>query len=226
MAMRDSQLLEFVNTIKSLSFIGPLKPWLLCILVVSLCLSARARSAAITTVSVLDGSWKSECQNGKRADMHIERNSSLLLEAYYNDSHCDRAVFEIETTGKISYPESKEPTFTHSAFPVDYEYQQITITPRQKDAVTQFNNNQFCGIKSWSLDTPQIVTGGFCRFIEGARPIPIPLAGQKRYGLFRIDEPWLYFGQNNAEEDSSAPERRPSRLQNQPFAKRSPWPKF
>lgn len=103
---------------------------------------------------------------------------------------------------------------------VDYSYQEVAIRPLNLEITSQFNKSRMCDINTWTTMAPTTITGKHCRFVEGARPIQIPYYQQNRFGIFKILEPFLYFGQNNLLEDSSSPSRRPKDINPEPFGKR------
>lgn len=186
----------------------------------ALVIGFRLAIASSQGKTTLEGVWLSSCQAGKISQMRIEANStSYLREAFYKDSLCQTPQFFIETVGTLKYPES--PLQTNYQF-VDYTYQEIYLTALSEPMADQFNRQQLCDLSHWTALVPQRITGRQCRFVEGARPLSIPVTGQNRYGIFAIKEPWLYFGQNNPLENSSSPVRRPSELQKEPFGRRQP----
>lgn len=179
------------------------------------------------STSTLDGQWLSNCRGGKISTMLIQGRSSFLREAYYEDSACKILLYFIDTHGWVDYP-SPQPLQSAEAalmasekgWPVDYSYQDITLTPANENIARQFRQSQLCDWPHWHPLIAVTITGKACRFVEGAKPVLIPLRSQRRYGIYLIREPYLFFGQNNRLEDSSIPSRRPLNLQEQPFGKR------
>lgn len=167
----------------------------------------------------LDGHWIASCQNGKISEMRIQSENSYLREAFYKEIECKSLLFTIETLGLINYPTPNKESKSDFSL-VDYRYQAIYLTPMTTDMALQFQESALCGIKTWEPLVAQLISGNWCRFVSGARPILIPGDGQRRFGIFKIVEPWVYFGQNNALEDSSSPMRRPKDLQKSPFGRR------
>jgi hypothetical protein len=167
----------------------------------------------------LEGHWWSGCELSKISEMRITNNHSYLREAFYKDPHCRELLFSIETEGTLSYPPINDGTNTQG-LPVDYTYQSIQLTALNSEAAKDFQNVELCGHTQWKPLIALNVTGRLCRFFEGARPIQIPKRNQQRFGIYSITEPWLYFGQNNAIEDSSSPARRPTVLMSKPFGQR------
>ncbi len=167
----------------------------------------------------LDGHWVTNCHSGKISEMRINGLNSYLREAFYKESNCKTLLFFLETYGLVQYP-NRSTELKISPWPVDYTYQAIHLTPLTEDMAQQFNEGKLCGLNDWVPLVPQFITGLSCRLVDGARPITIPLPMQQRFGIFKIIEPWLYFGQNNQLEDSSSPARRPKDLQQDPFGKR------
>lgn len=169
----------------------------------------------------LEGMWLSACQGGKISQMQIDSQfNSYLREIYYQEAYCKTPLFYIETLGSITYPVEAFGGKSPSPSPVNYLYKEILVTPLSPGIAAQFTQKHFCDYEAWTALVATPITNRLCVFMENARPIKIPHSGQARYGIFAIQEPWLYFGQNNPLEDSSSPARRPSELQKEPFGKR------
>lgn len=167
----------------------------------------------------LDGHWHATCHAGKIAEMRIDQSTSYLREAFYKEAHCQVPLFFLETYGLVQYPPNQVRP-TDNFVLVDYTYRDIYLTPLTEEMAQQFNLGRLCGLNDWSVLIPQSISGLSCRLVDGAQPIVVPAPQQQRFGIFKVVEPWLYFGQNNQLEDSSSPARRPKDLQPEPFGKR------
>jgi hypothetical protein len=150
--------------------------------------------------SFLDGTWMRSCQGGKITYEIFRKDEAILREDFYADTDCQTASIRFESTGKFFL--SANPIF------MDFYFQKVEITPLSKQVAEDFSNRQVCGLSSWSEKLPIKVTGLNCQLF-GAKPIAIPQLGEARFGIYKIEDSRLYFGQNDPFYHGRTVERRP-----------------
>jgi hypothetical protein len=149
---------------------------------------------------LLEGIWSQPCQNQALRTENFARAQVTLTESYYGDKNCAKPVMDFESAG----------TYTADRGEIDFAFQKISITVQDFWYMADYNNRHVCGIDTWEMGVAQDVTGKFCEIFGKGYGIQIPPAGQKRFGIYKIENDQLYFGKLSVERDSSSPEKRPT----------------
>lgn len=152
------------------------------------------------------GVWKKTCSEGLSKIQYISEDglSSEMTEKFHQDRNCDQLSFEFITRGKLDYP-----SMTNTTNWLDFTYTEIQLVLYRIEIVNDFNERQVCSLNNWEIGKPQTITGLQCALFNITKPTQIPQAGVTKYGIFKIENDMLFYGQLTLENDSSTPDKRP-----------------
>lgn len=153
----------------------------------------------------LEGAWSQACRNGVERTEHFSDHIATLWERFYEDAICSSSSIEIRANGLFSIggllrsPEG--------ARELDFQFQAVSIRVLNERARRYFTEKKMCGYSQWSTGEWKEITGRICEFSSPS--MQVPLAGEWRFGLYRIEKNLLFFGKLSLEYDARTPERRP-----------------
>jgi hypothetical protein len=150
----------------------------------------------------LEGTWTRPCENGKITYEIIQRNQAAFREDFFSDKSCQSYLLRFESQGDFILPKE-------NPLAIDFRFDQVTLTLFTSELVEDFTRRQVCGLSSWSLSAPMPVTGLKCALFPGVKPMPVPVKDERRYGIYKIDDGRLYFGQNDLFYHGKTEDRRP-----------------
>ena len=156
----------------------------------------------------LDGTWIQPCsidKSGNYGDSQVVINGTEWLAEFttYNDAECLEPLFALRAeTISISGDELTLSSGT-LVTAVDHTITGVFMTPKSNLAATPFNNNQFCGITTWSLDKEEDI--GSCA------DFPF-VAHETGYDIYKIENNRLYQGDTDTSGSGDTPEERPTSL--------------
>ena len=163
--------------------------------------------------SDLEGQWVQPCEKGLERTQHFKASHSHLLESFYLDHQCTKPFMQLRTTGQFS---------TQGAH-IDFIFTRVSVRLLDAAQVLKFNTRAVCGFTKWEINKFYDVSGRICDLLLLGHAFEVPPPGEKRFGIFRIQESdlhhsrLLFFGQGNAKLNSTTPEKRPQTYQSQPF---------
>lgn len=169
----------------------------------------------------------------------FHQSSVRFVETKFLDENCEQGFLEFSsdgqfTVGKVEslepletseFSEAPEPVEAQKSFEqldppghsMDFTFQSVRLRPLSEAALQWMNQQSFCGKTHWRLMEFQNVSGQKCEFPGGN--IRVPAEGEKRYGIFRIEENLLYLGRLSPEADGTSPEKRPKTWDSMPYQK-------
>lgn len=149
------------------------------------------------------GLWVLKCQQGLKKEQIYEVSGRVsTTEFFHQDAHCSDESFRFETIGSVFYNDAN-PTF------IDFMYEQINLTVFKQRVIDDFNTRKVCGFTNWKNGEAQNITGLKCAIFNYTKETQIPKGGDKKYGIYSVEENKLYYGQPSSEYDGSTPLRRP-----------------
>ena len=153
------------------------------------------------------GQWSTACIQGRlnKAQFYQENGRINLIESYHQDVSCLDKSFRFETRGRIYY-------YTQQPLFIDFVYQEIYLTLYKQIAVDDFNARKVCGYNNWQAHLPQNILGLSCALFEINKEIQVPKFGDLKYGIFKIENGKLYYGQLSRNFDGSTFSKRPKQL--------------
>ncbi len=181
-------------------------------------------------VQLLQGTWVQPCQQSMVRKEIFHESSVRFVETKFLDENCEQGFLEFSSDGQfmVRKLESLEPSEISVApesieqldppgHSMDFTFQSVRLRPLSEAALQWMNQQSFCGKTQWRLMEFQNVSGQKCEFPGGN--IRVPAEGEKRYGIFRIEEELLYLGRLSPEADGTSPEKRPKTWDSLPYQK-------
>lgn len=151
----------------------------------------------------LDGIWRQPCQNATYNQEVFSGNQVTLAESHFEDALCQDPVLIFQNGG----------TYTTDGQQMDFTFTAVSISLQIPELVQDFNQRQVCGFSDWQVGIARDITGMQCALFTGNQLVQVPSVGDKRYGIFRIDEEKegdrLFLGRLAPGHDALSPEKRP-----------------
>lgn len=152
-----------------------------------------------------DGLWVTPCQHGLKREQVYNKSLSTTTEYFHHEANCRDLALSFTTVGPVHFNlDIANPHF------IEFTYDSISLTLHKQSLVDNFRQRQVCGIQDWQMNQPQLITGLQCALFTTDSLVQVPQAGQRRYGIYEIRGPHLYYGQLTQETDGSSVERRPT----------------
>lgn len=160
----------------------------------------------------LQGSWAMKCDRGLHKQHQFNGNQSITTEFFHQDQECLKESFRFKTTGLYELS-LENPDW------MNFKYQQIELTVFVSAVVADFNDRVVCGLTNWKVGEPQVITGLPCALFNYNKPTQIPKAGEQKFGIYKIENNKLFFGQLTKETDGSTEQKRPKMFSPEAFEK-------
>lgn len=155
---------------------------------------------------IADGIWSTTCLGGLNKEQLYEANDQVKLsEHFYQNANCTDESFTFETRGRVSY-------YNEPSLFMDFTYKEIRLIIGKQTIIDDFNLRKVCGCNNWQINQPQNITGQKCALFDVNKELQIPKAGDRKYGIFKIENSKLYYGQLSKDLDGSSVDKRPLRL--------------
>ncbi|MBC7465962.1 MAG: hypothetical protein H7256_08210 [Bdellovibrio sp.] len=163
-----------------------------------LCLSP----VCLALPSDLSGTWTMPCDRGLRKEQVIQDNIATTTEFFHQDKDCTQESFRFKTVGRLAF-NANEP------FWIDFTYSAVELTVFVPQVVSDFNMRSVCGFQDWQAGTAKVITGLKCALFNVNKPTQIPTVTDLKFGIYKIEEGHLYYGQLTQEKNGSSAEKRP-----------------
>ena len=154
---------------------------------------------AVTLPQEIVGRWVQPCQNKAIREEVLRDNTATLTEDYYLDTACRERLLTFRNEGGLQAQDGK----------MDFSFTRVVIALHSQAFVEDFNDRAVCGYQNWIAGLERDITGMTCALFNPAKPAPSPKAGDMRYGIYKVEENKLYFGQLTLQHDALTPEKRP-----------------
>ncbi len=162
--------------------------------------------------SSLEGLWQQDCQQGHRKTEQFHLNQSTLREDSFKETNCQSPLLRFESQG----------FFITAGKNIDFQFSEVGLTLEDQDIVADFNQRQVCGEKNWTLGQAENITGKKCELFGTGSEIQIPQKGDRRYGIFKVEEKKLSFGKLDKNHSALSPETRPVQWDPETYKQFSP----
>lgn len=162
-----------------------------------------AKSAFGTTLP--SGLWQIDCKNGLIKEQVVRGDSVVFTEKFYAAHECQQISFIFETSGQVAF------TPEHDEW-IDFTFERVSLTVFNPEAVQVLNRRKVCSSNDWVVGEPKEITGHWCALFNINKETQIPNTGDLKYGIFKIKENRLFYGQMTKELDGSTPSKRPNVL--------------
>lgn len=156
-----------------------------------------------------DGIWRQDCRAAYQREERLFQDKIHFVETNFLDTKCLQPGLEIKSEGAIAW--GAPVSSPADAFEADYEFEKIFVTVKSDTYKNYFNAKKVCGLEEWEIGQSVEVTGKHCGLFRA------PDAGDKRYGIYKVEAGLLYFGKLTRERNASTPELRPRELDPSPY---------
>lgn len=164
-------------------------------------------------LALLIGVWIQPCDQSLVKEEHFSAEKVALVETNFFDADCTKPMLESRSEGDYSIGEDLPLAPRGRA--MDFQFTKVEIRGRSAEIVQWLQQQKFCGIADWQLDQFVEVSGKICEFPLGK--IQIPAVGDRRFGIFRLEENRLFFGKLTPIRDGKSRESRPTEWDPRPF---------
>lgn len=158
----------------------------------------------------LEGIWLRPCLNKGAA--HIQIFTGLKNRAddlFYEDLNCTVPAMTFINIGHFKIQDQQ----------IDYEFESVSIVLYTDRLVKSYNDRAVCGKSDWEKNSITVITGLRCALFQENYFVQVPKAGDKRFGIWKIEEDSLFFGALSQQENGSTPEKRPTAFDLRPYFK-------
>jgi hypothetical protein len=153
----------------------------------------------------LDGIWQVPCKQGLAKHQYIHNSHVFSVESFFSDRDCNKISFRFDTIGTNSFP-------SENSLWINFTFQEIRLSVFVQAVVDDFNLRKVCGLSDWKFGEAQTITGLKCALFNYNKETQIPRAGDRKFGIFSINEDKLFYGVLTRELDGSTAEKRPTML--------------
>lgn len=148
----------------------------------------------------IDGIWRTDCYQGKIKEQIIKEPFIWSVESFFQDTVCTKPSITF-----ISYG-----IFTRDIQNMNYTFYSVSISTNNKEISSQFNETKMCELKNWTINTPLNISGRKCFLFSPLKATQIPQIGDRRFGIYKIENHQLYMGRLTSEKNSLTPDSRPN----------------
>jgi hypothetical protein len=174
-------------------------------------------SAQANQFSDFQGIWKQECQGAKQKQEEFQGDIVTLTENYFSAINCQgEKTLSFFSSGSYSLPNSQR---SEGILPMDFTFQKVEVIAWREKTVEIYNQVKMCERDDWRVGEKQDITGRLCEIYIPGKLIRAPQAGDKRFGIYMLEENDLYFGKLSSKENGLSPDKRPSQLEAFPFTR-------
>ena len=162
---------------------------------------AKKSSDESSSTTEIEGTWQTSCYNSSGTNYKLQKftvtgTNVTHTNEYHSDSSCATDyVLWVNSWGSLSIGEERSGGSGHQ---FTLTLSDITFTSQTSDDVTWNNNNSWCGLTGWEINTPQSVAGKTC----GASSF-IWATGLAVYGTYLLDGSKLFWAVSSSAYPSS-----------------------
>ncbi len=167
---------------------------------------------AYASLTPLEGEWQIPCESGLSKEQNFRNESSVTTESFHTDRDCQNLSFEFETTGFLRFP-------TENPIWIDFIYESVSLRLFNQEIIDDFNQRQVCGVSNWQRATKRNITGLKCALFNTHKESPMAAEGQQKFGIYKLQNDSLYFGEMTQANDGSNPLKRPVQFSQSPYRK-------
>lgn len=155
---------------------------------------------AVSLPQELVGRWVQPCQNKAIREEVLENNTAVLTENYYVDAACTEPLLTFKNEGGLVAADGK----------MDFSFTKVSLALHSVALVEDFNERAVCGYQNWIAGLERDITGMSCALFNPNKPGRSPKVGDMRYGIYKVEENRLFFGQLTMQNNAMTPETRPT----------------
>lgn len=154
---------------------------------------------AVSLPNELVGRWIQPCQNKAVREEVLENNIAALTENYFVDAVCTEPLLTFRNEGGLVAQDGK----------MDFSFTRVTLALHSQALVEDFNDRAVCGYQNWIAGWERDITGMTCALFNPNKPAQSPKVGDMRYGIYKVEDNKLFFGQLTLQNNAMTPETRP-----------------
>ena len=160
----------------------------------------KSDSSSSSSTTELEGTWQTPCHLSgsyyRIKKLTVSGTNWTDTAEYHSDSSCATDyVLWVNSWGSLSIGEERSGGSGHQ---FTLTLSDITFTSQTSDDVTWNNNNSWCGLTGWEINTPQSAAGKTC----GASSF-IWATGLAVYGTYLLDGSKLFWAVSSSAYPSS-----------------------
>lgn len=152
----------------------------------------------------LEGHWAQGCA-GRNFQTQLFRDGHVTTnENYFADTDCRLLLLRFQIRGLADISKTDL-----ASGHIDYEFEETRVEVLSEELALHYNERAVCGWTDWKVSEPRRVDGLACDFFGWGQPVRSPSKGERRYGIWKIEQDRLHFGRLSPGADGTAPDRRP-----------------
>lgn len=155
-------------------------------------------NAAISDQNIALGRWRQTCRNRNMNEEFFSSTQVRYSETYYSDDQCTQTLVSFVSEGPFQASQNK----------IDFIFASSDIIILSEQVAAGFNQRSVCGWTNWTTGR-RAVLNQMCDFFNLGRNFPTPKTGQQKFGIYKLENALLFFGQLTKENDGSTDVRRP-----------------
>jgi hypothetical protein len=157
--------------------------------------------AATADPTIATGRWRQTCRNRNMNEEFFTASQVRYSETYFSDDQCSQALVSFISEGPYQATQNK----------IDFAFTTSDIVILAPQIAAGFNQRAVCGWTDWTTGRRSVL-GQLCDFFNLGRNFPTPKLGQQKFGIYKIENALLFFGQLTKDNDGSSDARRPLQL--------------
>lgn len=150
--------------------------------------------------SPLSGTWQQDCRNRVVRTEEFTIGDVVYQENFFADDSCTTALLQFRVSGP----------FRIVGTDIDFRSNIYEAIAMSADVARSFNARRVCGWSDWREGQVRDVSSRACDFFNWGSPMQVPPAGSWRFGKWKLENGFLYFGLLTPERDGTTPARRPT----------------
>ena len=164
---------------------------------------AKKSSDESSSTTEIEGTWQTSCYNTSGTTYKLQKltvtgTNFTHTNEFHSDSSCATDyVLWVNSWGSLSIGEERSGGSGHQ---FTLTLSDITFTSQTSDDVTWNNNNSWCGLTGWEINTAQSVAGKTCGL-----GWTISAIGTAYYGIYILDGSKLFWTLSSDAYNDSVP---------------------
>ncbi len=152
------------------------------------------------------GHWQQTCHQRNMNEEFFTPQMVRYSETYFADDQCSQRLISFVSEGPYQLQNNK----------INFTFSKASVSVFAANVVANFNQRSVCGWTNWAIGSRSILNQ-MCDFFGLGRAFPTPKISQQKFGIFKIENSMLYFGQLTQDYDGSTDAKRPVQLNPRPY---------
>jgi hypothetical protein len=144
------------------------------------------------------GRWRQSCLHRNMNEEFFAASEVRYSETYFSDDQCQQPLISFISQGPYQTRQNK----------IDFAFSTSEVVIFSAQISQGFNQRAVCGWSNWTTGSRSILDQ-MCDFFNLGRNFPTPKRAQQKFGIYKIENSLLFFGQLTSDTDGSSDARRP-----------------